>query len=124
MRLLDAASQGCKAAAAQPLTAPTGAVPAAPDWNPLSISLTSLATAFTWGCVVAGIIAILVAIALVYVVNQRAAQEARETAKKCANEWLDQNGPKLMRDYIELIQSPTIGGGGDGNAADQMGEGA
>lgn len=126
VRLLEAATNGCKRGVEQIPAPPAAAaqIPAVPDWNPVSTSLTSLSTAFTWGSVVIAFMAILVTIGLVYVVGQRAEKEAHDTAKKCADEWLAANGPRLMREYIELIQSPAIDGSGNGNAADEMGESA
>jgi hypothetical protein len=124
LRLLEAATNGCKRGVEQISAPPAAAVqiPATPDWNPLSTSLTSLSTAFAWGSIVIAGLAIVVTIVLGFVVVHRAEKEAHDTAKKCADEWLAANGPRLMREYVELIQSPAIDGNGNGNAADEMGE--
>jgi hypothetical protein len=125
MRLVEAASQGCKATAAQaaaPLPLPS------PDFNPLTTSIASLGAALAWGSIIVAVIAILVTVISGFIVLNRAEKEARETAEKCAtelaNKWLFENAPGIIRKHVEFIQNTSIKQDGDGNAADDIGNAA
>jgi hypothetical protein len=124
MRLVEVASQGCKAASQ--VIAPPPLQP--PDFNPLTTSLASLAAALAWGSIIVAVIAILVTVISGFIVLNRAEREARETAEKCAaelaNKWLFENAPGIIRKHVEFIQNTSIKQDGDGDAADDIGKAA
>lgn len=115
-RMVDAAAKSC---------APTQGPPA-PNWDAMATSLASLSNAFAWGSLIVAIMAFIMALAWGRIVTARAEKEARDEAKKCANEliakWLAEEAPQIIRLNVEIITNATLGTGNDETAADDIGK--
>lgn len=94
---------------------------ASPHWEALATSLSSLSTAIAWGAIVIAIILFVAGLAWGKVVTAAAEKEAREEAKRCAERWLTEEAPKIVRQYVENISGATLAGN-DAKAADELGE--
>lgn len=136
LKLIESASAACKTV---PVTPPAPADPqsaASPNWDAMANSFAALSAAFSWGSLLLAAFAILSAIAWGYIVTKQAEAEAREVSKSCANEraqkiadekisaWLRDEAPGIIRKHVDNLQNASLGGDGDGEAADEMGEAA
>ena len=92
VKLVEAATRSC-----QPIApAPPSPVNSAAD------SLAALSTAFTFGSLLLGLIALVGAIAWGFVVKYWAEREAKAEAERCAKKWLDEEAtPMLRREMME-----------------------
>lgn len=126
-RLVEAAAQSC---ASRP-SVTTAAVPPQPqpEWDAIASSFASLGTAFAWGSLLLGIVALLGGIAWGFVVKAKAEAEARavatQVAQECVevlvNKWLTEKAPQIIRENVELLGNATLGPGNDEQAADAIG---
>ncbi|MBC3942003.1 hypothetical protein [Sphingomonas albertensis] len=89
-------------------------------------SFSALSSAFAWGSLLLAVIALVAGLAWGWVITQRAENEARTEAEKCANayiaKWLTDEAPGLVRAHVENLQNATLGRGNDDEAADAIGE--
>lgn len=86
-KMVEAATRSC-----QPLIA------AAPEpVNTTADSLAALSTAFTYGSILLGVIALVGAIAWGFLVKGWAEKEAREEAERCTKKWLEEEAIPLLR---------------------------
>lgn len=127
---LDACAKMVEAASACPAT-PAAAAPVTagqPNWDAMASSFASLSLAFTVGSIALGVVAVISAIGWGFIVKARAEKEAREEARKCAREvvdqWLATEAPMRIRMYVEYLQDTSIGTIDDDRAADDIGKGA
>jgi large-conductance mechanosensitive channel len=115
-KIVEAATNSC--------TAP--ATLATPNWDAMATSFASLSNAFAWGSLIVAIMAFIMALAWGKIVTARAEKEARDEAKKCANEliakWLAEEAPQIIRLNVEIITNATLGNGNDEKAADDIGK--
>ena len=118
VKMVEFAAHSC-----QPIIAATQPAPAISPGD----GLASLSTAFMYGSLLLGALALIGAIAWGFVVKVWAEKEARQEAQKCANAlieaWLANQAPGIVRQFADNITRPTLGDGDDA-AADEIGESA
>ena len=121
-KMLEVSAKACQPVAAKAESA------SGPNWDAMATSLSSLSTAFAFGSVLLGLIALVAAFGWGYVVTVRAEREARKEAKACAREmidrWLVEEAPLIVRRKLEMLQDTSMGTEDDDHAADEMGRAA
>ena len=131
-KLIATAMSYCKG---PPIAAPVGelppvspvAPPSGPDFDAIGVSLSALSTAFTYGSIFLALLAIGLALGYGYVLRNMAEREAREEARKCAeetiNKWLTEQAPRVIQQHVEnLTLKSEAGVTLSGEAADEIGE--
>lgn len=115
-RLITAATSHCQAAT----QAPQPQVIHEPNWEGVTTGLTTLSTVIGWALLVLAILSLLGLIGWVFSVRHW----AREEARKAAKEWLNTEGPKILRDAGSLLNpnSDNINSTAAQQEADQLGE--
>lgn len=108
--LVNTASQRCGA---------TPAMPPEPGWDALANSFAALGAAIAWAGLVLGVVALLGAVSWGTIVWISARREAEKIAKEHVNEvapgilikWLDENAPRILREFHDMKQSEAATGG-------------
>lgn len=102
----------------------------APNWDAMANSFAGLSMAFAWGSTILAVVAFISALGWGWIVKSKAEREAREEAKKCAEDhmrkWTAETAPGIVRQYMDGIdiQNLSIAQNSDQDAADEMGVGA
>ncbi|MEA3009920.1 MAG: hypothetical protein QOJ91_1612 [Sphingomonadales bacterium] len=119
-RMVETAGRSCQPAIA------VAAPPANPNWDAMAASFASLSNAFAWGSIVLAVVAIIAALAWGKIVSVTAEREARDMAKRIAEDyitnWMAQNAPAIIQRHVEFMQDATVGEGSDAAAADAIGQ--
>lgn len=120
--MVEAASQSCQAIV--PIQPAQGA--ASVSLDAVSVSLSALSTAFTFGSILLAIIALIAGFAWGKIVAASAEKEAKLVAKDCAEEyivkWVANKAPGIIQSHVEFLNDATIGEGDDAQAADDIGK--
>lgn len=120
-RLIDAATRPCPVAVQA-----TSSLAPQPEWDALANSFASLSSAFSWGALLLGVLALLGGIAWARLIKRDAEEEARAAAKECVTKmmeaWLANEAPQIIRRHVENLQDASLGATNDAAAADEMGE--
>ena len=118
--MVEAASQSCqRVVTSAPVTDAASA-----NMDAISVSLSALSTAFTFGSILFAIITLIAGFTWGRIIAASAKDEAQKAAKECADEWMAKNGPRIIQAHVELLNDATVGEGDDAKAADDIGEGA
>jgi hypothetical protein len=119
-QIVEASARFCHPTAGMPPQ------PLNPNWDAMAASFASLSNAFAWGSIVLAVVAIVAALAWGKLVTASAEREAKEMAKRCAKEyiqdWMADNAPGIIRSQVDLLNDATIGEGNDARAADEIGK--
>jgi len=86
-KMMEAATRSCH---------PMISLPPEPA-NGTADSLAALSTAFTYGSLLLGLIALVGAIAWGFVVKVWAEREAKREAERCTKQWLEEEGVPMLR---------------------------
>ena len=122
-KLVSAAATGaCPAVQSTPTEPAHSALP----WDALANSFASLSAAFAWGALFLAVLAVAAGVGWGFLVKGWAEKEARREAAECVkkqmDKWLTDEAPGLIRQHVENLQNASLGGDGDGEAADEMGK--
>lgn len=114
-------------AATKPCPVPLGSpVAPQPEWDALANSFASLSSAFAWGALLLGVLALLGGIAWARLVKRDAEEEARKEAQACVkkmmDDWLANAAPGIIRRHVDNLQDASLGAVNDAAAADEMGK--
>ena len=123
-KLITAATSHCQSA----ITVAPQSVPVVhePNWDGVTMSLTSLSTIFGFGALLLGLLAIIAGVSWAYGIKHMAEEEARKAAALASMKWLEEHALALVRERLDFLyplpQQPNEPPDGGETAADEIGE--
>lgn len=127
-RLISAATSHC-ASSPPPIAAIVPSADHSANWDGVVTSLAALSADMALALLILAVVTVALGLGWGYLVKMWAEREAKAEAQAAAKKWLSDNGPALVREYLDLLSpvtqpnAPSAPGSGDSDA-DQIAENA